>query len=77
MTPPQRHRDAIRSGRFVADPEQERILAHLDVLQQRIDSAVSAQRETSWLSRLLPGAKPEPGVQDFISGVEWGAAKPF
>ncbi|MFN3165308.1 MAG: AFG1/ZapE family ATPase, partial [Pseudohongiellaceae bacterium] len=77
MTPSQRYRDAISSGRIVADPEQERILVHLDALQQRIDSAGSAQRGTSWLSRLLPGAKPDPGVQGLYLWGGVGRGKTF
>lgn len=77
MTPSQRYRDAVHSGRIVADPEQERILAHLDALKQRIDTGAAAPQKFSWLRRLLPGGKAVPEVQGLYLWGGVGRGKTF
>jgi len=78
MTASQRYRDAVDSGRIVADPEQERILDIFDALQRRIESSADdRQGQFSWLRRLLPGRVAEPAVQGLYLWGGVGRGKTF
>lgn len=76
MTPSQRYQDAVASGRITADPEQERIVAHFDALQQRIEISTRKQKGTVW-GRLFGSGPAQLPVQGLYLWGGVGRGKTF